>query len=241
MFEHNIRKMIEIIPALMPSSFQDMEDTLALVAPYVPLVQLDIMDGKFVRPRTWPYFSDHASFEALLVEDAGFPFWERLNFEIDLMVTKPEDVIDDWISAGASRIIIHVESTKNIPVIVANLNTRLKYSKDHGVPRDVELGIALNVDTPTETITEFLEDIDFVQFMGIKNIGYQGEQLDESVFNKIRTFHDAHPEVIISVDGGVTLDNARDLTELGVKRLVSGSAILKSNSIPATLEEFKNI
>jgi ribulose-phosphate 3-epimerase len=117
--------MIEIIPAVMPSSYDDLEDKLAAVAPHVKLVQIDIMDGVFVRSKSWPYLGDTASFEALLHEDAGMPFWEKLDFEVDLMVTHPETVIDDWITAGASRIIIHVESTNKIPDIVKDIRAGL--------------------------------------------------------------------------------------------------------------------
>ncbi len=76
--------------------------------------------------------------------------------------------------------------------------------------------------------------------MGIAHIGYQGEPFDERVIDKIREFHNAHPEIMISVDGGVTLDNAPDLVAVGVKRLVSGSAIFENGNIADTIEMFKS-
>jgi ribulose-phosphate 3-epimerase len=207
----------------------------------VSLVQIDVMDGKFVKARSWPYFSgDQFSFNALLEESEGLPFWDSLDYEVDLMVSKPEEVIDDWITAGARRLIVHIESTDKMQDIVDSINKRFAFPED-GTPRDIELGIALNVDTPISAITGYLEDIDFVQFMGIQTIGLQGQPFDERVLDKIREFHNAHPEIIISVDGGVNFETAPLLIEAGVKRLVSGSTIFDGDNIPNAIEHFKRI
>ena len=232
--------MIEIIPAIMPAGFEDLKDKVAYVANHADMVQLDIMDGKFVKARSWPYFSgDEHSFESLLSESEGLPEWEKINYEIDLMVSKPEDVIDDWITAGASRIVVHIESTTEMEEIVKRMHGRFGYGTSRAA--DVELGIALNIDTPTDTLLPFLEQIQFVQFMGIRTIGLQGEPFDEQAIDKIRNFHNAHPEIIISVDGGVNFETAPTLLEIGVRRLVAGSVIFESSNIPATLEDFKKI
>lgn len=221
--------MAEIIPAIMPQSTDDLEYKLAQVAAHVSYVQLDIMDGKFVRAKTWPYMNDKGSFDALLTESEGLPFWDKVNFEIDLMVAKPEEVVDEWIIAGASRIIVHVESTQAIQDIIPLCRDR------------AELVLALNVETSMDTILPYLEDIQGIQFMGIATIGIQGEPFDERVLDKIREFHNAHPEVMLSVDGGVTLDNAHMLVEAGVQRLVSGSAIFESGVIGDTIHAFKEL
>ncbi|MBX4198554.1 hypothetical protein KW782_04465 [Candidatus Parcubacteria bacterium] len=231
--------MIEIIPAIMPESLEDLTEKAGLVAPYVKMVQLDIMDGRFVAPRTWPYFTNNYDFEALLTEDQGLPYWDKIDFEADLMVEKPEKVLDQWITAGAKRLIVHVESTENMAEVLRQFRQRFTYSKDPA-ERDIEFVLAKGVETPIDAILPYLEDIDGVQFMGIAKIGYQGEELDERVIDQIRDFHNAHPEVIISVDGGVTLDNARMLYQAGARRLVSGSGIYKSSNIPETIELFRH-
>ncbi|MBA3551041.1 hypothetical protein H0W32_02445 [Patescibacteria group bacterium] len=231
--------MAEIIPAIMPQSIEDLENDLALVANTVSTVQLDIMDGKFVRPKTWPYQNNRGTFDEILTESEGLPFWDKIDFEIDLLVAKPEDSIDNWIAAGASRIIVHVESTNNVEGIVTMFKERFAYAPD-SKSRDIELVLSLNIDTPIDAVLPYLEDIDGVQFMGIAHIGYQGEPFDKRVIDKIREFHNAHPTVIISIDGGVTLDNGPQLVTVGVKRLVSGSAIYESGNIADTIEMFKS-
>jgi ribulose-phosphate 3-epimerase len=232
--------MIEIIPAIMPRSLQDLEEKVTLVAHFVPMVQIDIMDGRFVKTKTWPYLGNGAEFDAVVTEDKGLPFWETVEYEIDLMVEHPEAVIDDWIAAGVARIVVHRESVDDATLesIVKMMKERF-YVESKEQKKDVELGIALNISTPIDKVLPFLEDIDFIQFMGIDTIGLQGEELDERVVDVMREFHNAHPEVILSVDGGVRLENADILMDAGAQRLVSGSAIFKSANISGVINEFR--
>ncbi len=109
--------MIEIIPAIMPKSYEDLAEKMGLFAGVVPLVQLDIMDGKFVPARTWPYYPGEQHFTQIIAEDEGMPEWEFVDFEADLMVENPEEVISNWVSAGARRIIVHVESMTDFETI----------------------------------------------------------------------------------------------------------------------------
>jgi ribulose-phosphate 3-epimerase len=148
-------------------------------------------------------------------------------------------VIDSWITAGAGRIIIHAESTQKMDEIVKMMNGRFYYEGMTG-KRDVELGIALNLDTPTDVVLPYLEDIQCVQFMGIQIIGQQGQPFEERVLDKIRDFHNAHPEITINVDGGVNFDTAPLLIEAGAKRLIAGSAVFEGN-VSDNIHAFKNL
>ncbi len=230
--------MIEIIPAIMPRSWEDLEGEVARVAPFVGKVQIDVMDGKFVKNKSWPYMKGRAGdkfFKLLQVEEIGLPSWQDVDFEADMMIDKPEEEIEKWIAAGMARIIVHVESTKKLSEIIKIF--QLHNAHEVGI----ELGLALNPDTSTDQILPFLEDIQFVQFMGIDRIGLQGQPFDEKVLDKIREFHNAHPEMVISVDGGVNFEDAHALVEAGARHLVSGSAILESTDIAEAVERFKKI
>lgn len=221
--------MIEIIPAIMPKNYEDLSEKMGLFAGVVPLVQLDIMDGKFVPARTWPYPKD-ARFDALLAEDEGMPEWETSDFEVDLMVENPEDVVQKWVAVGARRVIVHVESMSDFDAI-----------RD-AVPTDfVELGIALNTTTPILSIESYLDQVDFVQCMGIEHIGFQGEAFDERVLEHIRVVRALYPEMPISVDGAVNFETAKRLVDAGATRLVSGSAILQSADVSNAVEELRNL
>ena len=237
--------MTDVIPAIIPESFEDLQDKMSLVNGLTNMVQVDVCDGKFVPSKCWPYTNDYdGDFRAITEEDVGFPFWESLDFEADLMVTHPENVIEDWIRAGAKRLVIHLESAPHIKDLIKDL--RVKYGWYGDSPLVVEIGLAVNVNTPNEKIFEYLDSnaegrslVDFVQFMGIREIGFQGQVFDDRVLGKIRELRQAYPDAIISVDGGVTMENAHDIVEAGVNRLISGSAIYGSDDIKGAIEEMK--
>ena len=63
--------------------------------------------------------SKGSHFDAIIAEEEGMPRWEDINFEVDLMVENPEAVVSKWVSAGASRVIVHVESMKDFEKIRA--------------------------------------------------------------------------------------------------------------------------
>lgn len=239
--------MTEIIPAILPEDIDDLREKLSLISGLVPLVQIDVCDGKFTPTKTWPYKKGvDETFLKIVAQEEGFPFWDSVDFEVDLMVKHPENIIDDWIATGAKRIIIHIESTPDPLSLVRKIRQEYQYKSESSY--GVEIGAALNIDTPNEEVYDILnalgEDgasIDLVQFMGIENVGYQGEPFDERVIEKIRELRERFPEIIISVDGGVSLENAAELIEAGANRLVSGSAIFESGDIAGTIEVFQNL
>ncbi len=237
---------MEIIPAIIPQSLEDLKDKMSLVDGLVPVVQIDICDGRFVTSKSWPYVhDDDEDFKKILDEEEGFPFWESLDFEAHLMIHNPEDFVHDWIRAGAKRIVLHIESSDSLHDLVKNLRDEYGYVGDGAV--DIEIGIALKMETSNEELYPFLDKdengkslADFVQFMGIDHIGYSGQSFDEEVLNKISALREEYPEVIISVDGGVSDDTAPELKDAGANRLVAGSAVYESENIVAAIEMLKN-
>ena len=244
--------MTEIIPALMPKHFEELEDKLSLVDGLASMVQLDVMDGDFVDNVSWPYVAGgkkkgHSEYERhfvdIVAEHEDFPLWETVDFEVDLMISSPENAWRDWVAAGAKRIIIHLESMKDDAALVNLLKEMraevpIKESFLH-----VEIGVAINPSTPNETIYPLIEAelVDFVQFMGIERIGFQGEKFDERVLDKIRDVRTRFPDVTISVDGSVNADTAPELVAAGADRLAVGSAIFApgadENDIAAAMDE----
>ena len=201
---------MEIVPAILPKNFADLREKLSLVKGLARLVQIDICDEK-------------------LIFENGLPFWEDFDFEIDLMIEKPENKLDYFINAGARRIIFHWGLVKNLDSVFKKLS---------GV---VDVGIALGLEIPVNIIEPFIDKIDTVQVMGIKRIGFQGEPFEESVIDKVAILREKYPRLAISVDGGVNLTNAPRLIKVGATRLVVGSAIFESNDLKATIEKFKKL
>ncbi len=236
--------MIEIIPAILPVDLDDLRDKMAQVSGQAPLVQIDVCDGKFVPSKTWPYNKGGwEEFVHLTTEDEGFPFWDSLDLEVDLMVRNPETVVFDWIKVGAKRVVLHLESAPDILATVEKLRA------EYGTARDetfgLSIGLALNLRTPNEEVYEILDLIDengdsivdFVQFMGIDQVGFQGQEFNDSVLEKISDLRNLYPNMPISVDGGVNFDNAADLVSAGATRLVSGSAVFESGDLVQAIHD----
>ena len=219
----------EIIPAILPMDFAEVADKVGLVKDYVKTIQIDICDGQFTPDATWPYRKHDDDFEKIIQEEEGLPGWEKVNFEIDLMANKPEEKVDDWVRAGATRIILHAESK-------GDLNAALKILKDR-----IEIALALDIETPTSAIDAFADRIQGVQLMGIDQIGFQGQAFDAKVIDKIKEVFVAYPELPISIDGGVSLDNAKQLYDAGATRLVVGSKIFNSDNYLEALQQFKAV
>jgi len=219
----------ELIPAIMPKNLKDLADKVSLVKEKVETVQIDIMDGIFVPEYTWPFPDFKEEMEK--IKKSGLPYWQEVNFELDLMVKNAASKIEDWILLDPSRIIFHIEAEDNLNV---------KKIKER-VGDFIEIGLAINPQTPIENIELLLPEVDFVQCMGIARIGFQGEPFDERVFEHIDYVRTNYPYLTLAVDGGVNLKNAPDLIKAGIKRLVAGSAIFKSNNIPETIEKFYSI
>jgi ribulose-phosphate 3-epimerase len=223
--------MIEVIPAIIPESLGDIEDGVARVTGLVTCVQIDIADGKFAPAPTWPYIrTPDADFDALLKEENGLPEWEQMSYEIDMMVREPEKKIDDFVRIGISTAIFHIESTDRLSEAIE----KARYF-------DIKVGLALNPSTPNEMLDEWMDKIDFVQFMGNDKIGYHGVELDKSMLEKISIFRKKYPQSIIGIDIGVNEETAPELVAAGATRLVSGSAIFDSTDVESAIDFFKNL
>ena len=101
------------------------------------------------------------------------------------------------------------------------------------------LGIKPSVDV--DLLEPFLPEIDFVQFMGNDVVGHSGIELDPSVINKIKYFHDRHPSVEIQIDIGVNEETIPKLKEAGATRFVSGSSIFSAPNIKEAIEKLQNL
>ena len=232
----------EIIPAIMPDSYEDFVSKAERIRLQVELAQIDIMDGVFVKSKSWPYTTGGVKadkdFVALVNQDEGMPFWEELDYEIDLMINEPEKHIDEWLPLGAARLIFHIEAIKDMDAFFGH-DVFKDGARDIGGEKVVHVGLAINPDTDISLLTPHVSKIDFVQFMGIAKIGYQGQPFDDRVLERINAFKTAFPNIPISVDGGVSLETAGLLKAAGATRLVSGSAIFGEYDTKRAIHELK--
>ncbi len=233
----------------MPKTLGELREKLALVRGLAPLIQLDVMDGKFVPNRSWPYHAGgnlSDDFLAMLDEEQeAMPFWEDFDFEADLMISSPDfETVQQWVTAGAKRVILHAGSVADavaMEALVRQVRVEYPKSEPEAPVTFLELGVALHVDTPLEYIENFVDELDFVQCMGIEKVGFQQQPFSEKVLDQIQDLQAKYPDLVVSVDGGVSFDTATSLREAGATRLVSGSAIFESDDVASAIETLENL
>lgn len=223
-----------LVPAVLPASRQELEDALARITqlPVVSRVQIDVVDGHFATPASWPYVAP-AELEEMVASTHMLQETDRFEYEIDLMCLDAEREAEAWLKLGASRLTFHAESITDLPRFFTSARNR------YG--NFVAFGLALNVATDPVLIEPCLESIDYVQFMGIARIGRQGQPFDRRVLDRVRTFRAQHPDFPVQVDGGVSLENARDLVALGVSNLIVGSALLRASDPVGLIKAFEDL
>jgi ribulose-phosphate 3-epimerase len=227
---------MKIIPAILPSSYRAIEDGAEIVHDYVKTIQIDFVDGHFAPNRTWPFNGKNTDvLESILNENEGLPYWDQVDYEFDLMIKDPIDSVDKFVALGPSKIIFHVESLdqekslayfENLPQIVRDT---------------ISFGIAIGIDTDPELLRPYISHIDTIQCMGIAKVGYQGHPFDMRVIDQIKKVKALYPEKNISVDGGVSLDNAESLATAGTNSLVVGSVIFHNPDPIGTINRLQEI
>ncbi|MEY2671645.1 MAG: hypothetical protein RL687_62 [Candidatus Parcubacteria bacterium] len=231
---------MEIVPAILVRSFRELQDKLAFVSRLSNTVHVDFCDGRFVTAQTWPYtyggFEEDVHALHILDEEEGMPYWDTMDFEFDLMVKNPHLVMDTFIKLGAKKLIFHIESVADNSEFLEFLEGIDMYTREN-----TEIGIAINTTTDVEILKPFLIHVNFVQCMGIAHIGRQGEAFDERVFDQVKKIKEMDPEILIAVDGSVNMATAPMLVDLGVRKLVVGSAILEDSDPVSVIEDMRGL
>jgi pentose-5-phosphate-3-epimerase len=220
-----------IIPAILRSSFYDIEKLANQVGAYVPAVQLDFIDGKFAPNTTWWFSGKNLDKkEEILREERGLPLWESLNYEADLMLDAPLEYVDEVIALGSSRIIFHLSSIKGDELITWFENLSPVVSSM------ISFSLAVRHGDDLERIQQYENYIDDIQCMGIRRVGFQGEPFDESVLEQIEEIKKLFPTKTITVDGAVSEQTIGRLWNSGATRFAVGSALFESVDLLGTLE-----
>ena len=227
-----------VVPAVLPSSRKDLEEKLAFLSQTsVNRVQIDVVDGRFASPASWPYTAPK-EFDEMVRSTRMLPYLDRFAYEVDLMCLDAEPASEAWLTLGATRLTFHAESARNPERLLAS--ARRRFGSGRGfAPTLLSFGLALNIDSDLALIENCLEEVEYIQFMGIAQIGQQGQPFDTRILEKLRMFRSYHPEIAVQVDGGVTLANAKQLLTLGVSSIVVGSAIVRARDPIAAVEMFE--
>jgi ribulose-phosphate 3-epimerase len=215
--------MKKIAPSILSADFSILGDEIRAVEKAgADLIHIDVMDGHFVPNIT-----------------IGPPVVESLRkvtelpFDVHLMIENPERYIEAFASAGSNMITVHVEAATHLHRLVEMI-------KECGV----KAGVSLNPATPLEQIKEILNDVDLVLIMTV-NPGFGGQKFIPGVLQKIKKARDLvdalSARALLEVDGGVTLQNIRTISEAGADVFVAGSSVFTSSDYGRTIGEMKKI
>ncbi len=213
--------MIRIAPSILAANFVRLEEEIRKIENYVKLLHIDVMDGHFV---------DNLTFGPPIIH--SIRKITNLELDVHLMVSNPETIIEDIITAGADNITLHFESTDT-----STLFSLIKTIHEAGK----SVGISLRPKTQSSVIEEFLPHIDRVLCMAVEP-GYGGQSFQMEMLEKIQNLKDLiqrnNPKVELEVDGGINTDTAPLVVKAGATILVAGSAIFGK---PDPVQEIKNI
>lgn len=183
-------------------------------------IHLDIMDGKFVKNKTWTY-----SEIKKIVSNTN------MKFDVHLMVDKPEKYIEDYALINTEYLIFHYEAVKDIDKIIDKI-------KSYGLL----VGISIKPNTKVEVLYPYLDKIDQVLIMSVEP-GESYQTFMHESLEKIRTLKEYslknNYKTIISVDGGINEETSLLAVEAGADMLVSASYIHKD--IINNIEFLKNL
>jgi len=210
-----------IAPSLLSANFLNLEaDCKMLNESEADWYHLDIMDGRFV---------PNISFGPMLVE-----FFRKATTkvcDVHLMIEEPGKYAEQFKNAGADVLSVHIEACPH-------LHRNIQQIKSLGM----KAGVAINPHTPIESLQDVLADIDLVCMMGV-NPGFGGQQFIPHTLEKIRTLRQKIDQlglpVLIEVDGGIDLTNARAIAEAGAHVLVAGSSIFHSADPKSVISAMK--
>ena len=213
---------IIVAPSVLSADFANLgRDIDMLNESEAEWIHIDVMDGVFV---------PNISF--------GFPILEAISkrtekfCDVHLMIVQPEKYVHQFIKAGADNITIHYEGNWHLDSIIRSIEEQ-----------GISVGVALNPSTPVSVLKEVINLLDVVLIMSV-NPGFGGQKFIPETLNKVTEARELITKsgslARIEVDGGVGLNNAKELAAAGADILVAGNAVFSTPDPKLTISKIKN-
>ena len=213
---------IEIAPSILSADFGRLgEEIRAVEQGGASVIHVDVMDGQFV-----PNITIGIPVVASLRKAT------RLPLDVHLMIDRPERYIEEFVRAGADRVLVHQEATPH-------LDRALSMIREAGA----QAGAVINPSTPVVMLSDVLDKVDTVLVMSV-NPGFGGQKFIPIAFSKIRQLAEwrarYNANYRIEVDGGVDLGNIAQLAQAGANTFVAGTSVFHTPDAAVAARELRS-
>lgn len=202
-----------IVPALLTQDIAELSRMITACSEFTDFVQIDVMDGVLV-PSTSVAPHDIFTLHPLIAHEAH------------VMAVDPLEWITPFAAIGCERFIFHQECPLDPAAVIDAIEAS-----------GMKAGIALNPDTPVESIIPVIDRVDAVLFMSV-HPGFYGAAFIPAVLDKVASLRSRYPKKIFGIDGGIKLEHVPAVTKSGINYICVGSAIMKASQPQKAYTDF---
>ncbi len=213
--------MVKIAPSVLSADFAVLGEEIARVEAVADLLHVDVMDGHFV---------PNLTIGPVVVE--AMRRRTHLPLDVHLMIQHPDRYLAAFAKAGAAYLTVHAE-------VCPHLHRTLQQIRELGI----KAGVALNPSTSLHALDQVVDQVDLILLLSV-NPGFGGQEFIPFVLKKVedmrRWLERLNPGPELEVDGGIRLENCRDIAQAGASILVAGSAIFGAADPAQAVEEMRS-